>query len=401
VLDVRSEARDACTPRARRVLAALADQCAIALANARQYTTAAGRTDSLAAAQAQLEQYAKYLERRQEELKLVNAVSAAAGTSLELDRMLASAARSVAEGLHADRCSLGLIDDDQTRVEIAAEHRSDGHETAVGTRRPFPTSSLLSRIAAHRQTISTDDVLADARFDDVRSDLAHMHVRGAAIVPLIAGGRVIGTLSVTSSSEPRRFGADEIAVLETVANQLALGVRNARLYGRARDRANEDSLTGLYNHRYLHERLEYELLRARRAGHPMAIALFDLNNFKMFNDTFGHQAGDEVLRVVASTFGMCLRGTDVAGRYGGDEFLVILPQADEPGARMLLNRVRHRLEEQSKAGFPPVAIELAAGIAVFPRDGNTKRDLISHADQRMYATKRNEPPLPAGAAARY
>src|SRR4029077_10134956 len=134
--------------------------------------------------------------------------------------------------------------------------------------------------------------------------------------PLVAGGRVIGTLSVNSSTEPRHFTADEVAVLETVANQLALGVRHARLYARAKDRANEDSLTGLYNHRYLHERLEYELLRTKRASQPLAIALFDLNNFKMFNDNFGHQAGDEVLRVVGTTLDLSLRGTDIAGRYG-------------------------------------------------------------------------------------
>ena len=102
-----------------------------------------------------------------------------------------------------------------------------------------------------------------------------------------------------------------------------------------------------------------------------------------------------MLRVVATTLGMCLRGTDIAGRYGGDEFLVILPQADEPGAQMLLNRVKRKLEEQSKAGFPPVPIELAAGIAVFPRDGQNKRDLITHADQTMYVEKR----LRAGLAA--
>ena len=92
---------------------------------------------------------------------------------------------------------------------------------------------------------------------------------------------------------------------------------------------------------------------------------------------------------------MCLRGTDVAGRYGGDEFLVILPQADEPGAQMLLNRVKRKLEEQSKAGIPPVPIELAAGIAVFPRDGRNKRDLIVHADQVMYAEKRVKAGMPA------
>jgi diguanylate cyclase (GGDEF)-like protein len=390
VLDVQSEARDAFTARDRRILAALADQCAIALSNARQYATAGARLQSLGAARVQLEQYAEYLERRQEDLKLVNAVSAAASATLNLDRILESAVRNVAAGLRADRCSVGILDEDQMRIEIAAEYRPDGRPTSVGVKLPLQSSSMLAKSVGGRHTIATEDALADPRFSDVRSEMLLMHVRGTVIVPLVAGGRVIGTLSVNSSGEPRRFTDEEIEVLETVANQLALGVRNARLYGRARDRANEDSLTGIFNHRYLHERLEFELLRARRAGHPLSIALFDLNNFKTFNDTFGHQAGDEVLRVVATTLGMCLRATDIGGRYGGDEFLVILPQADEPGAQMLLNRVRRKLEEQAKAGFPPIPIELAAGIAVFPRDGQTKRDLIAHADQSMYSHKRLE-----------
>lgn len=394
VLDVQSEARDAFTARDRRILAALADQCAIALSNARQYATAGARLQSLGAARAQLERYAEYLERRQEDLKLVNAVSAAASATLNLDRILGSAVRSVADGMRVDRCSVGILDDDQTRIEIAAEYRPDGRPTNVGVRLPLGQATALARTVAQRRTIASEDALADPLFADVRSEMTAMHVRGTVIVPLVAGGRVIGTLSVNSSAAPRRFTADEIEVLETVANQLALGVRNARLYGRARDRANEDSLTGIFNHRYLHERLEHELLRAKRAGHPLAIALFDLDNFKMFNDTFGHQAGDEVLRVVAATLGMCLRGTDIGGRYGGDEFLVILPQADEPGAQMLLDRVRRKLEEQAKAGFPPVPIELSAGIAVYPRDGQTKRDLIARADQAMYARKRTDTGLP-------
>lgn len=397
VLDVQSESRDAFTARDRRILAALADQCAIALSNARQYATAGSRLQSLGAARAQLEQYAEYLERRQEDLKLVNSVSAAASATLNLDRILESAVRSVADGLRVDRCSVGILDDDLSRIEIAAEHRPDGRPTNVGVRLPLGQSSVLARSVTQRRTIATEDALADPRFADVRKEMTAMSVRGTVIVPLVAGGRVIGTLSVNSSGGPRRFSEEEIEVLETVANQLALGVRNARLYGRARDRANEDSLTGIFNHRYLHERLEHELLRARRAGHPLAIALFDLNNFKMFNDTFGHQAGDEVLRVVAATLGMCLRATDIGGRYGGDEFLVILPQADEPGAQMLLERVRRRLAEQSKAGFPPVPVELAAGIAVFPRDGQSKRDLISRADQAMYAHKRVDGLPTAGA----
>ncbi|HKW44589.1 MAG TPA: GGDEF domain-containing protein, partial [Candidatus Eremiobacteraceae bacterium] len=180
--------------------------------------------------------------------------------------------------------------------------------------------------------------------------------------------------------------------------QIAIGIRNARLYGRAKERANEDSLTGLSNHRYLQERLDHEIGRAERAGHPLGIVLLDLNNFKSFNDNFGHQAGDEVLRFVANAVTSCLRTTDVAGRYGGDEFLVILPQADEGGARLLLSRLRRKIEQQNDAGFPPIPIEMSAGIAIYPRDGENKADLVAAADRAMYADKKRR--SPAGSPSR-
>jgi diguanylate cyclase (GGDEF)-like protein len=218
--------------------------------------------------------------------------------------------------------------------------------------------------------------------------MLELGLRGCAVAAIASEGQILGTLIVGQTSEPRTFSREQLGVLETIATQLALGVRNARLYGRARERANEDSLTGLFNHRYLHGRLEQEILRSGRTSQPLAVSLFDLNNFKAFNDNYGHQAGDEVLRYIATILNQSLRATDIAGRYGGDEFLVILPQSDEHGAQLLLDRVRRRIEEQAGSGFLPVSIGISAGIAVWPRDGETKTDLIARADAAMYADKR-------------
>ena len=397
-LSVESPQADGFSSRDRRVVAAFADQCAIALSNAKQYSTATDRLAALDAAKAELEKYSKHLERRHDELKLINSVSAAASGTLDLERLLQTAVRSIAKGLHVERVAVDILSDDQTRLEIAAEYRTDGVPVTVGAKLPVRRRSALADVIFERRAFASDDLANDPLMHDYRDWIGERRLQSGAFLPLVVEGRVIGMLAVNATSARRAFAPEELSVFETVANQIAIGIRNARLYGRAKDRANEDSLTGLSNHRYLQERLDHEIARAERAGHPLAIVLLDLNNFKSFNDNFGHQAGDEVLRFVANAVTSCLRTTDIAGRYGGDEFLVILPQADDGGARLLLSRLRRKVEQRNDSGFPPVPIEMSAGIAIYPREGDNKADLVAAADRAMYADKKRG--FPAGTPAR-
>lgn len=391
VLSIESPELDGFSSRDRRVVAAFSDQCAIALSNARQYTSATGRLAALDLAKAELERHSQNLERRHDELKLINSVSAAVSGTLDLNRLLHTAVRSIAKGLRVERVAVDILSDDQAQLEIAAEFRTDGLPVTVGAKLPVRRRTAIADVVFERKAVASGDLESDPLMNDYRDWIRERRLRSGAFLPLVVENRVIGMLSVNATSAPRIFSVDELDVFETVANQIAIGVRNARLYGRAKDRANEDSLTGLSNHRYLQERLEHEIARAGRASLPLAIVLLDLNNFKSFNDNFGHQAGDEVLRFVANAVTSCLRTTDIAGRYGGDEFLVILPQADEGGARLLLSRLRRKVEQRNDAGFPPIPIEMSAGIAVYPREGDNKADLVAAADRAMYADKKRGP----------
>jgi diguanylate cyclase (GGDEF)-like protein len=399
VFSIESPIVDGFSSRDRRIISAFADRCAIALSNARQYATATDRLAALDLARAELERHAQHLERRQSELKLINAVSAAVSGTLDLERLLQTAVRSIAKGLRMERVAVGILSDDQSHLEIAVEYRSDGVPVTVGAKLPVRRRSALAEVVFERRIVSADDLQNDPVMRDCRDWINERHLVSGAILPLIVESRVIGTLSVNTTTAARLLTADELGVLETAANQIAVGIRNARLYGRAKERANEDSLTGLFNHRYLQERLDNELARAERGSQPLAIVLFDLNNFKSFNDNFGHQAGDEVLRFVATALTSCLRTTDIAGRYGGDEFLVILPQADEGGARLLLSRLHNKIERRD-AGFPPIPIQMSAGIAVYPRDGHDAAELVTQADKGMYADKKRHGSTPAGFTAR-
>ena len=160
----------------------------------------------------------------------------------------------------------------------------------------------------------------------------------------------------------------------------------ARL-GRAEIDAITDALTGLYNHRYLHERLSEELHRARDVQRPLGVLFCDLDHFKGYNDANGHSAGDAVLREVAHLIEQSVRNVDIAARYGGEEFVVLLVETDRDTALAVAERIRERLRA---AGFRAngVPLTVSIGVAAYPDDGDRREDLLNKADWAMYLAKR-------------
>jgi len=388
-LSVDDPEPDAFTARDRRILEAFADQCAIALSNANQFVTSRKRNESLSAARSQLEGYAASLERQQTELQLLNDVSAAATKTLDLDEMLSEVAQTIAQGLKADRCGIALVNDARSRLEVVAEYRADGGPVLKGQSENLDADSVFADVVKQRKWLVSEDMLADPRFGREREAIRQNGLRACAMVPMVADGQMaLGRVSVNSTSGPRSFDADEVNTIQTAANQLAMAVRNAQLYRRERERANEDSLTGLLNHRSVQERLDAEISRATRSSQPFALVIIDLDEFKHLNDRFGHQVGDDVLRTVARELQASLRASDVAARYGGDEFVVILADTDDAGAQQFVERFRRRLGAQSVDGLGDASIRWSAGAAIFPRDGRSKKEIIAVADAAMYAKKR-------------
>jgi diguanylate cyclase (GGDEF)-like protein len=152
-----------------------------------------------------------------------------------------------------------------------------------------------------------------------------------------------------------------------------------------RDLALTDSLTGLANRRAYEERIEEELLRAQRMGRSLALLLLDVDHLKQMNDTFGHAAGDQLLRAVAEVLRGRTRGIDLAARLGGDEFILLLPETDRTGAMVALERLMEGIAEQRIHGR---TIQISAGVAVYPDDGRTEEALRKHADDDLYQAKR-------------
>ena len=207
-------------------------------------------------------------------------------------------------------------------------------------------------------------------------------------VPLAAQGEMIGVLTFDGERPPT---PSERRVALAASEQLALALANLRLQDTLRTQSIRDPLTGLFNRRYLEVSLERELLRAARRALPLSVLMLDVDDFKRFNDTHGHEAGDTLLSRFAEVLKRTTRPEDIACRYGGEEFTVVMQEADEKIAVHRAEQVRMAIAEMSvehrREQLPHVTVSI--GYAVYPRDGSTQEDLLRRADAGLYLAKRS------------
>ncbi len=214
-------------------------------------------------------------------------------------------------------------------------------------------------------------------------------------LPLAVQGDIIGVLSIalepgaTPSAEPavEEHGKRQLAV--ALSEQIALALSNIRLRENLRQQTIRDSLTGLYNRRFLEESLNREIARCSRKGTGFALLMIDVDHFKRFNDTHGHDAGDSVLRAAGQAVQRICRDGDIACRFGGEEFAVVAPDTDSQGALVLCNRILElarglRLSHNGRTLGP---ITVSIGLAMFPGDGETVKAIVQSADKALYAAK--------------
>ncbi len=214
--------------------------------------------------------------------------------------------------------------------------------------------------------------------------------RSQIAVPVLHGDRVVGVLSVESPL-PAAFTRRDLRLLQAIADEVAVALERAWLMERVEQQAITDPLTGLYNRSCLVQRLREEGERAARYGRPLSLLFIDLDDLKLVNDRFGHEAGDQVLVWVARVLKEACRSVDYAARYGGDEFVVVLPETGPEGARAVAARIQQRLlDEPGPAGWAwgGLGVGASIGIAAYPAHARDWTDLLRLADQAMYGAKR-------------
>jgi diguanylate cyclase (GGDEF)-like protein len=209
-------------------------------------------------------------------------------------------------------------------------------------------------------------------------------------VPILAQGETLGILHLQATDAEPQLNAAELSFKTTFAGQVGLSIANIRLREALRMQSVRDPLTGLYNRRYLEEVLERETRRAGRAEQSMGILMLDLDHFKHFNDTYGHDAGDAVLRETAAFLVQNVRAEDFVCRFGGEEFVVILPTADIQGANVRAEALRAKMKNLPimYQGKSLGLITFSVGVAAFPEHGGLPKELMAAADAALYQAKK-------------
>jgi diguanylate cyclase (GGDEF)-like protein len=348
-----------------RLLSILADHAATAVESARGLARAQGLAD---------------------ELRTIAWMSSALSESLDPREVADLIARHMGLAFGVEECAISFWDRPGDRLLTWGYWPPE----LMADQEPF--FALAAYPAARRVLDSQETVSVDV--DDPRADnaeLALLHHNGhpaVVMLPLVVKGETLGIVELIAD-RPINLDERRLELARTMANEAAIALGNAQLYVTARALADRDPLTGFFNHRYLHERLGEEVLRAQRSHEPLAVLMLDLDDFKLVNDTLGHLFGDEVLKWTAEQIRTTLRASDVPTRYGGDELAVILPATTADDARSVGDRILNALAENAyrAPGRGPVPASASIGTAAFPEQGRTARELIAAADLALYRVK--------------
>ena len=339
------------------------------------------------------------LERIVEQYKVLLETSAAITASTDLEETLSLITSLVTERLDVAWCDLYDYEAAGDEFVVMAfyqlpELEIDASEW-MGTRYDSSSwSDLDACVIERRPSIWYRD---DPQLPD--GELANMDEWGELSnmsLPLVYRGAVIGLIDVGESRQMRRWTDDDTRVLQAIADQAAIAIVNARAYTALAEQAVTDGLTGLFNHRHFNEHLRQEVTTARRYGQELSLMMVDVDDFKAFNDRYGHPQGDRVLAELAEILRHGTRNdVDILARYGGDELVVILPQARANGleptaARNVAERIAaamraHRFE--SAKGRRDVAMTVSIGVAGLGLGGYTHDELLSSADKALYLAK--------------
>jgi diguanylate cyclase (GGDEF)-like protein len=209
-------------------------------------------------------------------------------------------------------------------------------------------------------------------------------------VPLKAKNKIIGVLFADNPYTHKPITNDDVRVLTMFANQAGLAIENSQLYEQTLIRSHTDSLTGLWNHGYFQYRLQEEINTSKVNRWHLSIIMVDLDNFKIYNDTFGHQEGDKILKEVAKVFNISARKQDSIYRYGGEEFVILLLHTNKTEACIIAERIRLAVEKHEfpyEEILPNKKLTISLGVATFPDDADTKDLLLQYADKTLYSAK--------------
>ena len=283
----------------------------------------------------------------------------------------------------SNACLLYLVDRQKQQLSLAST-RLEGAQYEVR----FKKGDMFDNwIFKQRTPFIVEDAKKDFRFNIQDVEANARNVRSLVSAPLISENKLLGILRLDNVS-PRAYSADDLRLLDIISDLAAVAIENSLLYRESEKLAITDGLTGLFVHRYFQERFGEEISRSLWTDSQFAFLMLDIDDFKQYNDKYGHIAGDIVLKKVAGLITSSVHPGDIVARYGGEEFAVLLVEISKAEAQKVAQRLREKIEKKDFAlRRERTRVRVSGGIASFPEDGKLKDELIRKADQALYRAK--------------
>src|SRR6266516_5887954 len=325
-------------------------------------------------------------DRKVQEITIFHDVAKALTSSLDLDSILQTIMEKMAEYFRPDTWSLLMVDDNQEELYFAIAVGTDSE--ALKNVRLRVGEGIAGHVAKYGEKLVVPDVRADKRFAKRIDQATQWETQSIICVPLKSKLRVLGVIQLVNVNM-HHFGDQESFFLQSLCDYAAIAIENARSVEKIQELTITDDCTGLYNARHLYKTLEQEVYRSSRFGYEFSVLFIDLDHFKQVNDTHGHLIGSKLLAEIGYLIKAQLRLIDFAFRYGGDEFVILLPQTGKDAALVVARRLRDNLRTSlfCKEEELNLNVRASIGVATYPHDAKTPKDIIRQADEMMYLVK--------------
>ena len=321
------------------------------------------------------------LREQDQETTLLNRLTSIMTSSVSIQMIFEGFAQELKKVADIDWATIALIDGNELYFMVLSS--TIGSAWQPGER--IPLEGTATELACRdRHAVYESDLKRQHSFWTWETHWLQ-GIRSVVYLPLNVADHTIGSL-ILASRKPNAYSRSQIKLLEKVASQIAAPIENAQLYARLEQKSRIDELTGLFNRRYFEERLKEELGRHSRYGDVFSLFMIDLDNFKAYNDVYGHPAGDILLGHIGRVMKSSVRSVDLAFRYGGDEFVVILPKTARDAAYVVAERVRSQIADEMEK--KAIAVTCSIGLASYPSDGMLSGELVDVADTALYNAKR-------------
>jgi diguanylate cyclase (GGDEF)-like protein len=325
-------------------------------------------------------------KRQLEEVAIFNDVAKALTSSLNLDSILQTIMEKMAEFFRPDTWSLLMVDEQKDELYFAIAI-GDAAET-LKTVRMRMGEGIAGWVARNGESLIVPDVYNDPRFAKRVDEYTKWKTRSIICVPLQSKHRVLGVIQLINCAM-ESFGEQEMFFLHALCDYAAIAIDNARAVEKIQELTITDDCTGLYNARHLYKTLEAEVYRSARFGYEFSVIFMDLDHFKTVNDTYGHLVGSKLLQEIGFKVKSQLRLIDYAFRYGGDEFVILLPQTDKTSALVVAKRLQEMMRRTQFLADDGLNLNVrcSMGLATYPEDAKSSHEIIRQADEMMYMVK--------------